>query len=128
MNNSSVTQNRLICPLITLSILVFYNLARLFCSKYCMQTQWYQRILFDNLHHYQLGVILVIFSFMFLRNKRRLHNILIALGVGMVIDESMYVLSFLGLKNFTHYHLEGIIFEFLVFLFYAYAYLQFSKK
>lgn len=120
--------NKVTFLLITLSTLIFYNLARLFCTTYCLSTHWYQVILYDNLHHYQLGIVILFFSFLLLKNRKKVKNVLIALGIGMIIDESMYMLFLLGFKKFTHYHVEGIVFEFLVFFIYAYIYLLFIRK
>jgi hypothetical protein len=113
--------------LITFITLVIFNFARIFCNKYCLQTGWYRSILYDNLHHYQLGIAILLLSFLLLKNRKRLREILIALGVGMIIDESMYLLPPLGLTNFTHNRIEGTMFVFIVFFIYAYLYLFFKR-
>lgn len=123
----SLNSKKVIPLLISLITLVVFNLARIFCSNYCLQTGWYQSILYDNFHHYQLGIVILLLSFFFLRNKKSLKVIFIALGVGMIIDESMYILPPFGLTNFTHYHIQGVIFEFVIFFIYAYLYLFFKK-
>lgn len=120
--------NKELIPISTTFItLILLNFARIFCNKYCLQTQWYQTILYDNLHHYQLGIILILISFFILRNRRNLKRFFISLGIGMIIDESMYLLHPLGLTNFTHYHIEGIIFEFVVFGIYVFVFYKFKK-
>lgn len=105
--------------LITLLTLIFFNIARIFCNRYCLQTNWYQIILYDKLHHYQLGLLILLISLLFLKTRQRLKRFLIAIGAGMIIDESMYLLTPLGFTNFTHNHIEGTVFEFAVFLVYA---------
>lgn len=122
MNNS-------ITPLfITFAILVFFNLSRLFCNTYCLRISLYQTILYDNFHHYQLGIVLFVLAFFFLRGRRKLRDFLISLGIGMVIDESMYLLPPLGFSNFTHNRIEGTIFEFVIFFVYAFLHLLFERK
>ena len=105
----------LVFILITFITLVFLNLVRIFCNKYCLQTQWYQTILYDNLHHYQLGIVLILISFFSFEKQKNLKRFFVSLSIGMIIDESMYLLPPLGLTNFTHNHIEGTIFEFVVF-------------
>lgn len=114
--------------IITLLTLVTLNLARVVCLKYCLYTPWYQMILNDNLHHYQLGIILIVVSLMFLRNKEKLRDFIVAVAVGLVIDESMYVLYAFGYKSFSHNQLNGTIFEFVIFSLYAFWVIRISGK
>ena len=123
----SLDNKELVSILTTFITLVLLNFARIFCNKYCLQTQWYQTILNDNLHHYQLGIIIILISFFLLRNRQNLKRFLIALGMGMIIDESMYLLPPLGLTNFTHNHIEGTIFEFVVFGIYVLVYYKYKR-
>ncbi len=128
MKMKKTNKLKIVSFLVTLLILIFFNLSRLYCNRFCLQTNWYQAILNDNLHHYQLGLLILFLSLLFLRNKwTKLREVTIALGVGMIIDESMYLLPPLGFTSFTHNHVQGIIFELLVFSTYAFLRFRFNQ-
>lgn len=110
--------------LTTLVTLILLNLLRLFCQRYCLQTEWYQTILYDNFHHYQVGLILIPLAIFFLKRMRKTRDFILAISAGLIIDESMYPLYSLGFTTFSHYHWHGIAFEIAVFLVYSSLVLQ----
>lgn len=97
----------------TFTELIVFNLARVIGWKYFAQTKLWQTIVYDNVHHYQLGILLLIGVYFF-KKLGKVRTIVSALGIGMIIDESMYLFYFLD-KRFSHGTVTGIIFEFLIF-------------
>ena len=94
---------------VTFVVLIFFNFSRFVGWKYLSETAFWKTIVYDNLHHYQLGLILLILAIF----VKRLRTLVLALGAGMVIDESMYL--FYPLNNsFSHGTLVGFVFEFFV--------------
>lgn len=71
----------------------------------------------DDFHHWQLGILLVAMALL-ARKYVRWFYLVVALGIGMIIDESMYLFSPLYWR-LNHTSWEGIIFEFVVFLIFA---------
>lgn len=104
--------------LITLCTIIFYNLFRVIGWSYFSETDWWEGIISDGLHHYQLGILLVFSAFIFLKKRLFIKDLLLAIGAGMIIDESMYALYQTN-NAFSHYSPTGIIFEFLVFIVFA---------
>ncbi len=106
--------------LITFFVLILFNLFRVIGVKYWLKTSWYRNLLNDCLHHYQIGLLLCLVSFVIAKQKRGLSLFILALAAGMIIDELMYItLIPLGFKSFHHYHWHGISFEFASFVFYS---------
>ena len=68
----------------------------------------------DDFHHWQLGIVFVVMALL-ARKYVRWFYLVVALGVGMIIDESMYLFSPLYLR-LNHNAWEGIVFEFVVFV------------
>lgn len=66
----------------------------------------------DDFHHWQLGILLVIVALL-LKKYVRWYYKLLAVSIGMIIDESMYIFSPFYWR-FNHYAWEGIVFEFVV--------------
>jgi len=93
--------------------LIFFNLGRFFGWKFFSQTVFWQTIMNDNLHHYQLGILLLVLT-LFLKKRKKIRDFILAIGSGMIIDESMYAFYSLS-PRFSHYSIIGIGFEFLVF-------------
>lgn len=104
---------------LTFFTIIFYNVFRLVGNAYLTQTDWYQNMVHDNLHHYQLGFILIPLSLLVFKKYSQIKNIIFAIAMGMIIDESMYLMQFFNLQNFDHSHIQGIIFEWLIFIVYS---------
>lgn len=103
---------------VILLTLTVFNIGRIIGWRIFGQTDWWNGIIYDDWHHYQLGILLLLVTFLVLRKKRKLRDLILAVGSGMVIDESMYLLYPLN-ENFKHGSLVGIGFEFLVFAIFA---------
>jgi hypothetical protein len=112
---SQITTHKPKFLLVTFLTLLSLNITRLVCQKLCLSMKWYQVILNDNLHHYQLGLVLIPISLLLLDRHQKLQLVVLAISLGMIIDESMYLIYPLN-NNFRHNTLTGTIFEFTVFL------------
>lgn len=99
--------------LITFLTLVALNISRVIGWKYFSRTALWQQIVYDDLHHYQFGILLLVIVF-FVKKLGTLRTIILAIGSGMIIDESMYLLYDIN-TNFSHGTITGVIFEFVVF-------------
>jgi len=73
------------------------------------ESKIYQRILNDSLHHYQIGLLLILYYL--LNKKRRMVYRLPAIGLGIIFEEFAVVLGDLGF-NTTRYYLKG--YDFLI--------------
>jgi hypothetical protein len=104
--------------LTTLFTLIFYNLSRLIGWNYFSETDWWKSIISDGLHHYQLGILLVFSALLFLKKSLFIRDLLLAIGTGMIIDESMYILYPIN-NAFSHYSPIGIALELIVFIVFA---------
>lgn len=104
--------------LITFFTLIFYNFFRIIGWKLFRTTGWWIRINSDRWHHWQLGILLIFVAFIIFRRRLFFRDLFLAIGSGMIIDESMYILYPLD-HHFTHYSLVGIIFEFLIYVCFA---------
>jgi len=104
--------------LVTFSTLIFFNIARIIGWRFFAQTGWWDRTLSDKWHHYQLGILLSLIALLIFRRKEKLRDLILAVGSGMIIDESMYLFYPLN-ENFSHNSIVGITFEFLVFIIFA---------
>jgi hypothetical protein len=93
--------------------LVFFNISRVVGWRYFSNTSAWTTIVTDDFHHWQLGILLVIVALL-LKKYVRWYYKLLAVSIGIIIDESMYVFSPFYWQ-FNHYSWEGIAFEFLVF-------------
>lgn len=93
--------------------LVFFNISRIIGWRFFSETGFWTIIINDNFHHWQLGTVLVIVALLIKKYVRRSY-LLLAVSIGMIIDESMYLLSPLYWR-FNHYSWEGVAFEFLIF-------------
>ena len=91
--------SKLLLP-ITFITLVILNVARFICLKYCLDWGWYQRILYDNLHHYQLGVFLLVVSFFFTRNLKRVRTLTYGIGLGLLLDELFFIVELFGIPPY----------------------------
>jgi len=101
--------------IVTLYTIVFYNLFRVIGWSYFSQTGWWKGMVSDNLHHYQLGILLVFFAFFLLKRWPLIKDLFLAIGAGMIIDESTYILYPIN-NAFSHYSPIGIVFELLAFI------------
>lgn len=104
--------------LITLLTILFFNLSRLVGWYFFGYTTWWRSTITDRWHHYQLGFLLIAIAFVVLKKRPFMKDLFLAVGSGMVIDESMYLLYPLN-PAFSHYHPLGIFFEFAVFAVFA---------
>lgn len=99
---------------ITFITIGFLNLFRIIGWQFFFQSQWWLKIVTDNWHHYQLGLALCLLAVLVFKKKPIIRDAILAVGSGMVIDESMYV--FYPLNNsFSHYSWVGIVFELFIF-------------
>lgn len=73
------------------------------------ESKIYQRILNDSFHHYQIGLLLILYFL--LNNKRRKAYQLPAIGLGIIFEEFAVVLGDLGF-NTNRYYLKGYDFLF----------------
>lgn len=105
--------------LITLLTILYFSVVRLIGWTFFSQTEFWHRIVNDNLHHYQLGIVFLAVSVLLLTRKTKLGLYLLAIGSGMVIDESMYVFEFINPAIFNHDHPLGITIEVMVFLIFS---------
>lgn len=112
---------------ITFMTLIFYNLFRFVGRNIFSQTNWWKGMNSDNWHHWQLGLLLIFAALVFLRKKLFLKDLFLAIGGGMVIDETMYAFYSLN-SSFNHYSPLGIIFEFLTFIAFALIILRVRSK
>lgn len=104
--------------LTTFLTLVFFNLSRVIGFNFFAHTKVWSRIISDDLHHYQIGIILLILLLL-LRNKLgRLKYPLTGMGAGTIIDESKY-LFYPSYWKFDLYSLPNVILEFTVFIIFA---------
>lgn len=92
---------------IAFGMLVFFNLSRFIGWRYFSETILWKTIVYDNLHHYQFGLVLLVIAIF----VKKMRTLTLALGVGMVIDESMYLFYSLD-SNFRHGTWQGVFFEF----------------
>src|SRR3989338_10056576 len=68
------------------------------------ESKIYQRIINDSFHHYQAGLLLILYFL--LNKKRRMAYHLPAIGLGIIFEEFAVVLGDLGF-NTTRYYLKG---------------------
>lgn len=106
--------------LVTFLTLLLFNLERIIGVRFFAQTDFWNRTISDKWHHYQLGILLLLAAFLIFRKKKGLRDLILAVGSGMIIDESMYLFYPLN-QNFSHYSIIGIAFEFLVFAVFSLA-------
>lgn len=112
---------------ITLLTILYFFVGRFIGWTFLSNTEFWNRIINDNLHHYQLGIIFLLISSILLKKQIKLGLYLLAIGSGMIIDESMYVFEFINPTIFTHYHPVGITIELIVFLIFS-AFILKNKK
>lgn len=113
--------------LTTFFTLIYFNIARFIGWTFIAKTAFWNRLINDNLHHYQLGILLILICLLLHEKKENWRYFLLAIGSGMVIDESMYLFYPFN-KNFSHYSIIGIAFEFLVFLVFSAIILKLKKQ
>lgn len=109
--------------LITFLTILYFILARIIGWIFLKDTRFWQRIISDNLHHYQLGLLFLLGGFLFFSKNSLLRDYLLAIGSGAIIDEAIYIFKFINPK-FDHFHafysphkfLTGVLFEFFVFI------------
>lgn len=106
--------------LVTFLTLLLFNLARIIGVRFFAQTDFWNRTISDKWHHYQLGILFLLVAFLIFRKRKRLRDLILAVGSGMVIDESMYLFYPLN-PSFNHYTALGVGFEFLVFVIFSLA-------
>jgi len=112
--------------LTTFLTLVFFNLARAIGSRIFAQTEFWRSMLNDQWHHYQLGILLLFIIPLILRKKKVVRDFILAIGSGMIIDESMYIFYPFN-QDFSHYSIIGIVFEFLLFAIFSLLILKLKK-
>lgn len=112
---------------ITFLTILFFFLGRFMVWTFFAETKLWLRMNSDNLHHYQLGILLLLIAFLFLKKKPKLREYLLAIGSGMIIDESMYIFGFINSEIFNHYHPIGISMGFLVFIVYSLLIFKYKK-
>lgn len=113
--------------LIIFLTLVILNIIRFVCTQYCLGMKWYQTILYDNLHHYQLGILLIPLAILLLAKHKLIRDLILAISIGLIIDESMYLFYHLGFPTFSHYHWHGILFEFAVLVLFIFTIKNYSE-
>jgi len=113
--------------LTTFFTILFYNLSRFIGVRFFSQTNWWIRMNNDSWHHWQLGILLIFIAFALLKNKRFVKSLFLAIGSGMIIDESMYLLYPFN-NQFSHWASLGIVFEFLVFVIFVFIILKTRPK
>ena len=59
-----------------------------------------ERIVGDQLHHYQLGLVLIVFSLFYSKQRSKL----VPIGLGIFLEELPVVLGNLGLNTTRFYH------------------------
>ncbi|MBI4035118.1 MAG: hypothetical protein HY381_01855 [Candidatus Chisholmbacteria bacterium] len=104
--------------LTTFLILTFFNFSRVIGWNFFAYTQFWQTIVYDNYHHWQIGILLLALTFLLRKNLGRLKYMLLGISTGMIIDESMY-LFYPSYWKFNLYSLPAIIFQSIVFIIFA---------
>lgn len=61
--------------LITFLTLILFNVARIIGWRFLAQTYWWNTLLNDRWHHYQIGFLLLLVAFLILRKKKSLRNL-----------------------------------------------------
>ncbi len=112
--------------LTTFLTLVFYNLFRFIGKQIFSQADWWIGMNSDNWQHYQLGILLIFIAFIALKKKPFVKDLFLAIGSGMIIDESIDIFTLN--PTFNHYSLLGIILKVLVFIGFVLITLKFKKN
>ena len=107
--------------LTTFLTLVFFNLARAIGSRIFAQTEFWRSMLNDQWHHYQLGILLLFIIPLILRKKKVVRDFILAIGSGMIIDESMYIFTpstkTLAIIQLSELFLSSCSLQFFLYLF-----------
>ena len=107
---------------ITFLTILYFFLGRIIGWTFFAKSKYWLIMVNDKLHHYQSGALLLLVAFLFLKPKNKLREYFLAVGSGMIIDESSYLLFNLKFDNsspFSHYHPVGILTEFGVFIIFS---------
>lgn len=115
-------RSRLLLPVLFLT-LVALNVARAMCLRYCLSWSWYQRILYDDIHHYQLGVLLLPIGFLLLKTHPRLKSLLFGVAIAFILDELFFVLEWFEMDPYFHRtFFRWMSFDLIAFLVFATVY------
>lgn len=113
---------------VTFLMIVYFFIGRFIGWTFLKETRFWGRIINDNFHHYQLGIALLLISFILLKQHPKLRFYLLSIGSGMVIDEVMYIFEFINPIIFSHYHPIGFLIELFVFIVFSFLILGNEKK
>jgi hypothetical protein len=112
----------------TFVTILLLNLGRFICSRWCMDFSWYQRILYDDIHHYQLGIVLLGVGFLLSRYIKRIRPFLFGIGLGLILDESFFVVELFGLPPyFNESVFRWATFDAIAFLLFLFGYQRWKK-
>lgn len=113
--------------LITFLTILYFILARIIGWIFLKDTRFWQRIISDNLHHYQLGLLFLLGGFLFFSKNSLLRDYLLAIGSGAIIDEAIFIFKLINPNIFVYYNphysslkfLIGILFELALFIIFS---------
>ncbi len=86
----------------TFLTILFYRAVTFIIIYFWGSSIWWQSVTTDSGNHYQIGIVLILYSFIFLSKQTHLkfRNIIVAVGAGMIIDEISEVLKLLHLYTY----------------------------
>jgi len=119
--------------LITLLALISFRIAGWTIIN---KTELWQGVTQDEFHHYHIGFILLVISFISWKRSSNLRELSLAIGSGLIIDEWIYVFKFFNPELFSHFHatytpikfIFGLVAEFLAFAAFSVIILKIGNK
>ena len=113
---------------------LYFILGRIIGWFILKNTRFWQMIENDNIHHYQLGIFLLLVSFLFLKRKPELRDYFLAIGSGAIIDEAIFIFKFIN-PSFGRFYafyspvkfLMGLLFESCLFIIFSFVILSHKK-
>ncbi len=108
-----------------LTIFLYRLVTYLTIYLYGVNSPSWQRIYSDSWNHYQLGLVILIFVYLFrdkIKNKYFQIPVILGVGIGMILDEISDIIKLLAIVQLPYHFRDSlpdlllIIFTYLVFL------------
>lgn len=120
--------SRIFLPAVFLTLVVL-NVTRVMCLRYCLNWIWYKRILYDDIHHYQLGILLIPIGFLVLKTYPRARTILFGVATAFILDELFFIMELFGMDPYFHRtFLRWVSFDLVAFIVFVSLYNLLKKR
>lgn len=109
--------------------LILLNIGRAIGGLFFYYTSLYQRVLNDEIHHYQIGLLILPIGHLLLKTYPRAKSVLYGVATAFILDELFFITEFFGVDPYFHRtFFRWMSFDLTAFLIFTILYELFKKR